>query len=105
MGMSLGRWPRLTLFGESHGIGVGVLIEGLPPGMEVDLDAMVADLERRRPGRLLVPAAGDDGTASRVSALPGTPCGDETVAVYDCIVTAAAAAADDDDFNQSGNTP
>ncbi len=51
MGMSLGRWPRLTLFGESHGVGVGVLIEGLPPGMEVDLDAMVADLERRRPGR------------------------------------------------------
>ena len=51
MGMSLGQWPRLTLFGESHGVGVGVLIEGLPPGMEVDLDAMVAELERRRPGR------------------------------------------------------
>ena len=47
MGMSLGQWPRLTLFGESHGVGVGVLIEGLPPGMEVDLDAMVAELERR----------------------------------------------------------
>ena len=51
MGMSLGQWPRLTLFGESHGVGVGVLIEGLPPGMEVDLDAMVAELERRRPWR------------------------------------------------------
>ncbi len=51
MGMSLGQWPRLTLFGESHGVGVGVLIEGLPPGMEVNLDAMIVDLERRRPGR------------------------------------------------------
>ena len=51
MGMSLGQWPRLTLFGESHGVGVGVLIEGIPPGMEVDLDAMATELERRRPGR------------------------------------------------------
>ena len=56
MGMSLGDSLRVTLFGESHGAAVGALLEGLPAGTPIDVDALVADLERRRPGRRLLSA-------------------------------------------------
>ena len=41
---------RITLFGESHGKGVGALISGLPPHIPVDEAAIEAALARRRPG-------------------------------------------------------
>ena len=51
MGMSLGDNIRVTLFGESHGPSVGALLEGIPPGTNIDNDALVKELERRKPGR------------------------------------------------------
>ena len=42
---------RLTTFGESHGPGVGGVINGMPAGIEVDLDFLQAELNRRRPGQ------------------------------------------------------
>ncbi|DAC33890.1 MAG: chorismate synthase [Candidatus Thalassarchaeaceae archaeon] len=51
MGMSLGDSIRVTLFGESHGLSVGALVEGIPAGTEIDIDALLIDIERRRPGR------------------------------------------------------
>ncbi len=41
---------RVTTFGESHGAAVGVVIDGVPPGFEVDVAAIQRDLDRRRPG-------------------------------------------------------
>ena len=43
-----GKLLSFTLFGESHGKAVGVLIEGLPPGIEVKVEEMKAELERRK---------------------------------------------------------
>jgi chorismate synthase len=51
MGMGLGDHLKVTLFGESHGKCVGALIEGIPPGTEIDMQALSDDLSRRRPGR------------------------------------------------------
>ena len=51
MGMRLGKSLSLILFGESHATGVGVLIEGLQPGIPIDLKSIERDLERRKPGR------------------------------------------------------
>lgn len=42
---------RLTTFGESHGAGVGGVIDGMPAGVEVDLPFLQAELDRRRPGQ------------------------------------------------------
>lgn len=42
---------RLTSFGESHGVGVGGVIDGCPPGLEVDMDFIQSELDRRRPGQ------------------------------------------------------
>lgn len=42
---------RVTTFGESHGPGVGCVIDGCPAGLEVDMDFVQAELDRRRPGQ------------------------------------------------------
>lgn len=48
---TLGRIFRLTTFGESHGAAVGGVIDGMPPGIEVDMDYIQHQLDRRRPGQ------------------------------------------------------
>jgi len=42
---------RYSIFGESHGPAIGVLIEGLPAGIELDLDYIGSELARRAPGQ------------------------------------------------------
>ena len=56
MGMSLGDSVRVTLFGESHGAAVGALLDGVPPGIPIDVETLIEDLRRRRPGRRLLSA-------------------------------------------------
>lgn len=51
MGSQTGTLWRVSTFGESHGPGLGVIIDGCPPGLPLDLDAVQADLDRRRPGQ------------------------------------------------------
>lgn len=42
---------RLTTFGESHGAGIGGVVDGMPAGIEVDVEFIQAQLARRRPGQ------------------------------------------------------
>ena len=42
---------KYTIFGESHGPAIGVVLEGVPPGLALNLDAVRFDLARRAPGR------------------------------------------------------
>lgn len=42
---------RLTTFGESHGMGIGGVIDGMPAGIKVDADFLQSELNRRRPGQ------------------------------------------------------
>lgn len=42
---------RLTSFGESHGEAVGGVVDGMPAGIEIDLDFIQSELNRRRPGQ------------------------------------------------------
>ncbi len=51
MGSSFGDLFRISTFGESHGGGVGVIIEGCPPRLELDLAKIQAELDRRKPGQ------------------------------------------------------
>ncbi len=50
-GSRLGEVFRITTFGESHGPYIGVVIEGLQPGLEIDTDFIQRELDRRRPGQ------------------------------------------------------
>jgi chorismate synthase len=51
MGNSFGRLFRITTFGESHGGGVGVVIDGCPPRIPISIEDIQRDLDRRRPGQ------------------------------------------------------
>ena len=51
---SFGNIFRLTSFGESHGPGVGGVIDGFPAGIKVDMDFVQQELNRRRPGQSLL---------------------------------------------------
>jgi chorismate synthase len=48
---SLGHEFRITTFGESHGVGVGVIIDGTPPGLKLCEEDIQKDLDRRKPGQ------------------------------------------------------
>ncbi len=47
---SFGEVFRVTIFGESHGQGIGVTVEGYPPGKEVDVSRVQKRLDQRKPG-------------------------------------------------------
>ena len=42
---------RYTIFGESHGPAIGVVLEGVPSGVILDMDFIRAELKRRAPGQ------------------------------------------------------
>lgn len=42
---------KITLFGESHGPGIGIVIDGLPAGFAVDWDEVLREMARRAPGK------------------------------------------------------
>lgn len=51
MGNTFGHLFRITTFGESHGGGVGVVIDGCPPRLEITTEEIQFELDRRRPGQ------------------------------------------------------
>ena len=51
MSATWGNNLRLTVFGESHGVCIGGVLDGLPPGLEIDMDRVAFQMERRAPGR------------------------------------------------------
>ena len=51
MSNSYGTLFKISTFGESHGEAVGVIIDGCPAGIDVDVDFIQNELERRKPGQ------------------------------------------------------
>ena len=50
-GNSFGNIFKLTTFGESHGEALGGIIDGCPAGLSINLDAIEAEMQRRKPGQ------------------------------------------------------
>lgn len=50
-GSNYGTVFKITTFGESHGEGLGVVIDGVPAGFPLDLDMVQAEMDRRKPGQ------------------------------------------------------
>ena len=59
MSSTWGNNIKISIFGESHGVGIGVVIDGLPAGEELDFDEIQFQMNRRAPGtcRRSVPAS------------------------------------------------
>ena len=50
-GNSFGRFFRITTWGESHGLALGVIVDGCPAGLEISPEDIQYELDRRRPGQ------------------------------------------------------
>lgn len=51
MSSEFGKNIKLSIFGESHGRAIGCVIDGLPAGVELDMDKIYVDMSRRAPGK------------------------------------------------------
>jgi chorismate synthase len=69
MSSSFGRLFVVTTFGESHGPGVGVVVDGMPPAIRVDEADIQRELDRRRPGQSALTTQRQE--ADRVEILSG----------------------------------
>ena len=68
-GNSFGSYVRITTFGESHGRAIGAVIDGVRPGLPIDVDFIQHELDRRRPGQSAVTTSRSE--ADRVEILSG----------------------------------
>lgn len=69
MSSSTGRLFRVTTFGESHGGGIGAVVDGCPPRLPLDEEMIQHDLDRRRPGQSRLTTLRDE--ADKVQILSG----------------------------------
>ena len=85
-GNTLGKVFQITTFGESHGVAIGGIIDGIPSGLMLDIEGIQSDLDRRRPGtsKITTPRKEDDKVVILSGVLPaegglfvctGTPMG------------------------------
>ncbi|MDG1851652.1 MAG: chorismate synthase, partial [Gammaproteobacteria bacterium] len=49
-GNSIGKLFTVSSFGESHGLALGCIVDGCPPGLAISEDDIQIDLDRRKPG-------------------------------------------------------
>lgn len=50
-GNTFGKILKISSFGESHGLAIGVIVDGLPAGLPIDLDFIQSQMDRRKPGQ------------------------------------------------------
>ena len=66
MGDSFGQLFRITTWGESHGGGVGVVIDGCPSGLPLSEDDLQYELDRRRPGQSKITTQRKESDTARI---------------------------------------
>jgi len=72
MGNTVGHLFRVTTFGESHGAGLGVVVDGCPPRLPLTRDEVQHELDRRRPGQsALVSTRREDDQVEILSGVDG----------------------------------
>lgn len=80
-GNSFGQLFTVTTFGESHGIALGAIVDGCPPGLELTEEDIQPDLDRRKPGQSKYTTQRKEGDRVRILSgvfdglTTGTPIG------------------------------
>ena len=67
MGNIFGQAFKITTWGESHGDAVGVIIDGCPPGIEITVEEIQADLNRRKPGQSEISTQRKEGDQAEIT--------------------------------------
>lgn len=85
MASTIGERVRITLFGQSHGEAIGVVMDGLPAGELVDLNRLQAFLDRRAPSKGIVGSGRREADRPRILSglLDGSTCGAPLCAVIE----------------------
>ena len=83
MSSEFGKILKVSVFGQSHGTAIGVNIDGLPAGEEIDLEELQRFLDRRRPGKSPLSTARKEGDVPEILSglLDGKTCGAPLCAV------------------------
>ena len=83
MSSEFGKILKVSVFGQSHGTAIGVNIDGLPAGEEIDLEELQCFLDRRRPGKSPLSTARNEGDVPEILSglLDGKTCGAPLCAV------------------------
>ena len=66
MGSVLGKLFRVSTFGESHGKALGVVIDGCPAGLEISVETIQAQLDRRKPGQSKITTNRDEADTVQI---------------------------------------
>jgi len=66
MGSEFGQIFRISTFGESHGGAVGVVVDGCPPRLALDVEEIQRDLDRRRPGQSRLTTPRQEADAAQI---------------------------------------
>lgn len=85
MSSSFGEQVKITIFGQSHSEGIGVVVDGLPAGERIDLERVQHFLERRAPGRNAYSTSRKESDCPRVLSglFEGKTCGAPLCAVIE----------------------
>ena len=83
MGSTYGEHLKLSIFGQSHGAAIGASLDGIPAGLPVDMEALVAFLRRRAPGQNTYSTPRKEADAPEILAgiVDGTTCGAPIAAI------------------------
>jgi chorismate synthase len=65
-GNTFGQAFRITSFGESHGVGIGVIVDGCPAGVPIDENFIQQELDRRRPGQSKIVTQRDEADTAQI---------------------------------------
>ena len=65
-GSSFGKIFKISTFGESHGAALGVIVDGVPAGLPVDIEFIKQELARRRPGQSALATARQESDAPEI---------------------------------------
>lgn len=85
MSSEFGKNLRVSVFGQSHGAAIGVVVDGLPAGESVDQEELAVFLNRRRPGRSPLSTARQERDLVRILSgiQEGTTCGSPLCAIIE----------------------
>jgi len=73
---------RLTIFGASHGQGVGCVLDGVPPGMVIDLDSIQRELDLRRPSAGIGTPRKEEDIVLPISGVKGTKATGDAITLF-----------------------
>src|SRR5450756_127758 len=84
MSSEFGKLLRISIFGQSHGAAVGVVMDGLPAGERIDLQEVEAFLQRRSPGKTDLTSARSESDLPEILSglVDQTTCGAPLCAVF-----------------------